>query len=93
MKKLLYPLIIALFFITSCQQQQVTNPKDYAAYLQEQPNTPLQQLDTEMDFWKNKLANAPGDIISENKIVSLLTRCFAYSGDITEIHRVDSLYF
>jgi tetratricopeptide (TPR) repeat protein len=92
MKKIFYSLLIGMFIITSCQQQRITHPEDYATYLQEQPNTHLQQLDTEMVFWKNKLASAPGDIISENKIASLLTRRFAYSGDITEIHKVDSLY-
>jgi tetratricopeptide (TPR) repeat protein len=92
MKKIFYSLLIGMFIITSCQQQRVTHPEDYATYLQEQPNTHLQRLDTEMVFWKNKLANAPGDIISENKIASLLTRRFAYSGDITEIYKVDSLY-
>ena len=92
MKNIFYSLLIVLFIATSCQQQRITHPEDYAVYLQEQSNTHLQQLDTELDFWKNKLAHAPGDIISENKIASLLTRRFAYSGDITEIHRADSLY-
>lgn len=91
MKTIFYILLLSLF-ITSCQQQRVTNPKDYAAYLQEQPNTRLQQLDTELDFWKTRLTKTPGDLVAESKIASLLTRRFAYSGNITEVHIADSLY-
>jgi len=89
MKKMIYPLLILL---TACKQQPVTNPKDYAAYLQSPPNTRLQQIDTELSFWKNKLTNAPGDFIAESKIASLFTRRFSYTGNIKEIHGADSLY-
>lgn len=92
MNKILITLIIALFLFTSCRQQPITNPKDYVAFLQSAPNTPLQQIDTELLFWQNKLAKTPGDIIAESKMAGLLTRRFAYSGNITEIHRSDSLY-
>jgi tetratricopeptide (TPR) repeat protein len=91
MKPICYSLLLGLF-ITGCQQEPITHPKDYAAYLQEQPNTRLQHINTELDFWKNKLAKAPGDIISEAKIASLLTKRFGYTGDIHEIHQADSLY-
>ena len=78
--------------LTSCHQQPITHPNDYAAYLNEQPNTRLQNINTELDFWKNKLTHAPGDIIAESKIAGLLTKRFGYSGDIHEIHQADSLY-
>jgi tetratricopeptide (TPR) repeat protein len=89
MKKVYYSLLIVL---ASCRQQPITNPKDYAAYLKPTPNTRLQQIDTELAFWTNKLANSPGDIIAQSKLAGLLTKRFAYSGNITEIHRADSLY-
>jgi tetratricopeptide (TPR) repeat protein len=92
MKKLFLSLLIVLLTFTGCKQQPITNPKDYAAYLQPSPNTRLQQIDTELAFWTNKLTKAPGDIISESKLAGLLTKRFAYSGNITEIHRADSLY-
>jgi tetratricopeptide (TPR) repeat protein len=91
MKSIFYSLLLGLF-ITGCHEGSITNPKDYAAYLQEQPNTRLQHINTELDFWKNKLAQAPGDIISESKIAGLLTKRFGYTGDIHEIYRADSLY-
>src|SRR5947209_1152072 len=72
--------IFFIFFIltvfSSCRQQPVTNPKDYTIYLQDQPNTGLQRIDTEIQFWKNKLSNTPGDIISESKIAGLLAKRF-----------------
>lgn len=92
MKTIFSLLLIGLFFFTSCRQQPITNPKEYAAYLQSSLNTPLQQIDSELDFWKNKLAKTPGDIIAASKIAGLFTRRFGYSGDITEIHNADSLY-
>jgi tetratricopeptide (TPR) repeat protein len=92
MKLLTCLLIITLFSLASCQQSPITNPRDYAAYLQPTPNTQLQQINTELDFWHNKLEKAPDDIIARSKIAGLLTRRFAYSGHITEIHSADSLY-
>jgi tetratricopeptide (TPR) repeat protein len=85
-------ILIVLFAFAGCHKPPITNPKDYAVYLQPTPNTRLQQIDTELGFWKNKLAYAPGDIIAASKLGGLLTRRFTYSGDITEIHRADSLY-
>jgi len=91
MRTIFYSLLLGMLF-TSCGHQPVTNPKDYAAYLQSPPNTRLQNINTELDFWKNKLTQAPGDIIAESKIAGLLTKRFGYSGDIHEIHQADSLY-
>lgn len=92
MNKVLIKLLIPLLFLTGCQQRPITHPKDYAAYLQPTSNTQLQQINTELNFWNNKLYKAPDDIIAMSKIASLLTRGFVYSGHITEIHTADSLY-
>lgn len=91
MKKIITAFIISMILV-SCHRPPVTNPKDYAIYLQVQPNTHLQQINEELDFWKNRLANTPGDIIAESKIAGLLTKRFAYSGNIKEVHEADSLY-
>lgn len=85
-------ILIAVFIFAGCQRAPITNPKDYALYLQPTTNTRLQQIDAELDFWKNKLVNTPGDIIATSKLAGLLTRRFTYSGNITEIHQADSLY-
>src|SRR5581483_4547546 len=93
MKQFIIHAAICILLVTlySCHQQPVTNPKDYAAYLTISTNQQLQRIDTEMDFWKKRLAHAPGDMVAESKIASLLTRRFAYSGSMTEIHTADSL--
>ena len=91
MKKFIFPIISSIILL-SCRQQPVTNPKDYAIYLQEQPNTHLQQINEELKFWESRLVNTPGDIISESKIAGLHTKRFAYSGNIKEVHEADSLY-
>jgi tetratricopeptide (TPR) repeat protein len=92
MKNIFAYLIICTTLFTSCRRQAITNPKDYAKYLQPSPNTGLQQINTELDFWQGRLAKTPGDIIAESKIAGLLTRRFAYSGNIAEVHMADSLY-
>lgn len=91
MKKIISFFIISIMLF-GCREKPVTNSKDYAIYLQEQPNTQLQQIDEELNFWKNRLTNTPGDIIAGSKIAGLLTKRFAYSGDIKEVHQADSLY-
>jgi tetratricopeptide (TPR) repeat protein len=90
MKALTWSLILATF--ASCQQTPVTNPNDYATYLQPTANTRLQQIDEEFNFWQTKLTNNPGDIIATTKIAGLYTKRFSYSGNIHEIHCADSLY-
>lgn len=92
MKKIFLLLPIVLFTFAGCKPRAITNLKDYSIYLQPTPNTRLQQIDTEFNFWTNKLTQSPGDIIAESKLAGLLTKRFAYSGNITEIHRADSLY-
>lgn len=92
MKPIFYLLAAGALLATSCSQQPVTNLNDYAVYLQERPNTRLQNINTELAFWQNKLTHAPGDLIAESKIAGLLTKRFGYSGDIYEIHQADSLY-
>jgi tetratricopeptide (TPR) repeat protein len=90
--KNIFFICLTLALLSSCRQQPVTNPKDYAIYLHDEPNTGLQQIDTEIQFWKTRLSKTPGDIICETKIAGLLTRRFAYSGNIIEVHRADSLF-
>ena len=90
--KNIFFICLTLIVFSSCRRQPVTNPKDYAIYLHDEPNTGLQQIDTEIQFWKNKLSNTPGDIISASKMAGLLAKRFAYTGNITEVHTADSLY-
>lgn len=95
MKKLFAFLIICipLFIFSSCRQQPVTNPKDYTVYLQASPNSHLQEIDKELDFWINRLNQSPpDDIVAESKIAGLFTQRFSYSGNITEVLVADSLY-
>jgi len=82
---------LLLFF--SCKEKPVTNPDDYAKYVQQnKSNTGLQHVDSEIEFWSKRLENSSGDIIAETKIAGLYTRRFGYSGDIREIIKADSLY-
>ena len=84
---------LSIFLFAACRQQPVTNPKDYAAYLQPPVNnTVLQHIDQEMQLWQSRLQTSPDDIIAQAKIAGLLTKRFSYSGNIREVHQADSLY-
>lgn len=88
---ILFSVVIVLFM--ACRQQPVTNPKDYAAYLQPPVHhTALQDIDQEIALWKGRLQTMPDDMIAQSRIAGLLTKRFRYSGNIREVHRADSLY-
>jgi tetratricopeptide (TPR) repeat protein len=84
--------LLSLLFV-ACKEKPVTNPADYAVYLQSSGvNSGLQHVDSEITFWSNRLEKNPGDIISESKIAGLYTKRFGYSGNIKEVKKADSLY-
>jgi tetratricopeptide (TPR) repeat protein len=92
MKNIILFISLPVLYIIGCHERPVTNPTDYAVYLQASPNIHLQEIDTELNFWTNRLTHSPGDIIAESKIAGLLTKRFSYSGNIAEVHSADSLY-
>lgn len=80
-----------LLFASCSHNQQVVHPSDYDKYLQPEDSKKLNAIDEEMGFWREKLSKNPEDMAAQIKIASLLTRRFAYSGNIKEVHSADSL--
>ena len=72
----------------------VTNYNDYEIYLQKNKtaNNNIGRINEELQFWQNRLKENSEDIISQSKIAGLLAKRFSYSGNISEIHKADSLY-
>lgn len=85
--------ILICWCATGCKtDKRVTNPKDYAIYLQGGPSQKLDYLAGEISFWANRLQQRPGDLSSEIKLAGLYGQRYAYSGNIGDVHRSDSLY-
>ncbi|MCB9080257.1 MAG: hypothetical protein H6555_00930 [Lewinellaceae bacterium] len=73
------------------QQRVITQPQDYAVFL----NPALAERDTsltqQITFWKNRLAFEPNSGLYKRKVAGLLTEQFARGGDVTAVHQADSL--
>ena len=94
MKGTVIILALSLFFLCGCQtaQEKITNANDYAGFLSIRSDEKLKKIDTELNFWKNRLKTNPHDLVARSKIASLLSKRFARTGDITEMHQADSIY-
>lgn len=85
--------ILICWCATGCQtDKRVTKPQDYAIYLQGGQSQKLQYLEGEIRFWANRLQQSPGDLTSEIKLAGLYSQRYAYSGNIGDVQRSDSLY-
>ncbi|PWT95352.1 MAG: hypothetical protein C5B52_18035 [Bacteroidetes bacterium] len=95
MKRIAFPLLALIILGVSCDENRmkITNWKDYSKYLVVgSSNHKLNQIDSDILFWENRLAKSPGDLTSQIKIAGLLNKRFQYSGNIHEIFQADSLY-
>lgn len=85
--------ILIIGCTTGCKtDKRITNTNDYAQYLQTSAPQKLQYLDGEIRFWANRLQKSPDDMTSEIKLAGLYSQRYAYSGNIADVHRSDSLY-
>ena len=97
MKRLFLGATLVTLFFSSCslfnRNEKITDRKDYQQYLEPRiEKTQLKKIDTEISFWKKRFNSTPDDLVSRNKLASLLTQRFSYSGNVQEVHQADSLY-
>ena len=86
-------LAISAFIFFNCNKSKpVVNTADYASYLVQTEDKSLAACNTEIAFWQNRLANAPTDDISLNKIASLYSSRFKITGKVEDLYTADSLY-
>lgn len=84
--------LVTLVFISCKNDSRIVNTNDYDKYLQPATSKKLQEIDTELKFWGNKLEKNPDDIAAQAKTAGLMTRRFSFSGNISEVPIADSLY-
>ena len=97
MKRLLLGTTLITLFFSSCslfhRNEKITDSKDYQQYLEPQSErVQLKKIDTEISFWQKRFRTTSDDLLSRNKLASLLTQRFSYSGNVQEVHQADSLY-
>lgn len=95
MKKIIWiiPLLALITFLVFPKpKKQIAQTEDYEYYLKpEHLARSKQQLEGELIFWQQKLADAPNNHVYQKKMANLLARSFKESGDINALHQSDSL--
>lgn len=93
MNRILFFISIG-FLLISCsdQQDRITNLPDFERYLNAPANKNIAEIDNEMRFWNKRFESVPDDISARTKIAGLLARRFSFSGNISELHKADSIY-
>ena len=82
-----------LFFVTfssiiSCnsnQTKQISDSKEYQAYLEIDTNTKLQSAKEELNFWLSKLEKTPNQYPYYSKIATANSQIFQLTGDINQL--------
>lgn len=94
MKQVIITTVISILMLAACRNtNSVTQPKQYEAWLQETGKPiGLQRIDTEIQFWSNRLAKNPGDLSSQIKLAGLYSNRYSCSGSIEELQKSDSFY-
>ena len=73
-------VFVTLLFIVSCKKEsksnQITNPKDYQAFLETDSNKTLEFINTEYNFWSTKLEKTPNQYPYYSKLASTNSQLF-----------------
>ncbi|WP_395047247.1 hypothetical protein [Flavobacterium sp.] len=89
--------LLMLFFATlvmiSCEKKsdQVTNPKDYNAFLEMKENKSLDFAKSEIDFWQKKFDATPNQITYLSQIASNYSKLFEITGNINDLYKTEEL--
>lgn len=84
---------LILLFVTfsmaiSCNKKQsknITNTKDYVAYLNLKENNSLDKANSEITFWENKLKSTPNQYPYYLKLASANSQVFSLTGNIEQL--------
>ena len=88
----LFFLFVTFAITISCNKQetqQITNSKEYQAYLQVDQNIALQTANEELTFWENKLAETPNQYPYNLKIASANSQIFQLTGAINKLKEAE----
>lgn len=88
---------LILLFVTfsiaiSCNthtNQQITNSKEYNQYLDVTKNSRLSEIQSDSDFWKNKLTKTPNQFPYNAKLAAANTSLFQLTGKISHLKNAE----
>jgi tetratricopeptide (TPR) repeat protein len=82
-----------LVFFYSCSEKSVTNVADYVQFMQPgKKDSTLLQIESDRQFWQNRIDSNAGEITARTKLAGLLARRFSRTGNIADLHASDSFY-
>ncbi|WP_339661409.1 cell surface protein, partial [uncultured Polaribacter sp.] len=88
----LFFLSVTFSFLISCNKnetKQITNSKEYQAYLQTAKNSNLQFAKAEYNFWNQKLEANPNQYPYHSKLASANSQIFQLTGDIHQLKEAE----
>ncbi len=94
----MYKLLLSLCYsvlLLSCAENSkpVVEEKSIMALLKETTSPKaLTTIEADIKFWNDRLTMTADDMSSQVKLASLYNQRFHYSGEITDVHKSDSLY-
>jgi tetratricopeptide (TPR) repeat protein len=86
-------LVLTVFLAISCNTQsgQITNPKDYAAYLEIKDNKSRAFAQSEINFWQKKYNAAPNQISYLSLLASNYSKLFENTGNVKYLYKAEEL--
>ena len=86
-------IIIVILLLGNCtrQKETVTKLADYEQYLDTGKNTALEKVQTEKDFWENKLEKHPDQYAYLQPLAAAYAGMFEVSGTISHLLKAEAL--
>lgn len=88
----LFFLFVTFSFLISCNKnetKQITNSKEYQAYLQTDENLNLQTAKATYNFWNQKLQSNPNQYPYYSKLANANSQIFQLTGDIYQLKEAE----
>ncbi len=88
-------IVCCAILLAACSKntKSIVQEEKITALLQQKTSTDaVAMIETDMQFWNNRLAITVDDMSSQIKLASLYNQRFQYSGQISDIHKSDSLF-
>lgn len=85
--------MLTAIFTVSCNSklEEITNPKDYTAYLDLKDNKSRDFAQSEINFWQKKFDKAPNQISYLSLLASNYSKLFENTGNVKYLYKAEEL--
>ncbi len=93
MNRIIISLSVLCIF-SACKNNRIAHPSDYNVFLfdNNRIEKPLEKVNTEIDFWQQKLSEDTGSYVNMLELASNHIKRFKVSGHVNDLHVADSFY-